>query len=65
MQILIAAGILGALGLVFGGIIFIASKYLSVPTDPTPMISAICFATGSPPTGHRLGAALPEATASA
>ncbi|HIU47044.1 MAG TPA: RnfABCDGE type electron transport complex subunit B [Candidatus Fimadaptatus faecigallinarum] len=34
MQILIAAGILGALGLVFGGIIFIASKYLSVPTDP-------------------------------
>lgn len=34
MQILIAAGILGALGLVFGGIIYIASKYLSVPTDP-------------------------------
>ena len=34
MQILIAAGILGALGLVFGAIIFVASKYLSVPTDP-------------------------------
>ena len=34
MQILIAAGILGALGLLFGVIIYVASKYLSVPTDP-------------------------------
>ena len=34
MQILIAAVILGALGLVFGAVIFVASKYLSVPTDP-------------------------------
>lgn len=34
MQILIAAVILGALGLIFGAVIFVASKYLSVPTDP-------------------------------
>ena len=34
MQILIAAGILGAMGLLFGAIIHVASRYLSVPTDP-------------------------------